>query len=163
MPLNRTITSMAIGLLLCLMATPSLGQGPLGFQIFAPADVSTYGGDIQPNEGYFAQFEGLYWSVGRPETATIGFPGTRNVWYSPSDDDARTQRNTLDTGPFESDFSLGGRIEFGHIEDNNGWFVSIYQLRDQSQTILAAGGDIVFDDPIDNRAEWGAFAVRQRE
>ncbi len=39
MPFNRTSSYVAIGLLLCLLATPSLGQGPLGFQIFAPADV----------------------------------------------------------------------------------------------------------------------------
>ena len=156
MPRNRTISSVAIGLLLCLLATPSFGQGPLGFQIFAPADVSTYGGGQQPNEGYFFQFDGLYWSISKPRTSTIGYPGTRKVYYSAagttasdpdSGTDFRIERNTLDTSAFQNDFSPGTRIEFGRIEDQNGWFMSIYQLRNQDQTLLAAGGDVVFDDP----------------
>ena len=49
--------------LLLLLAAPSFGQGPLGMQIFAPADLSTFGGEHEPNEGYFFQFDGLYWSI----------------------------------------------------------------------------------------------------
>jgi hypothetical protein len=162
MPLNRTTSFVAIGFLFCLLATPSFGQGPLGFQIFAPADVSTYGGDQQPNEGYFFQFDGLYWSVPRPRVSTIGFPGTRKVFYGTGGidlndpvqvadlnvgTDFRIQSNTLDTSGFGNKFSPGLRIEFGHVYDRGGWFVSIYELRDQSQTVHAGGGDIVFDDP----------------
>ena len=80
MPFNRTSSSVAIGLLLCLLATPSFGQGPLGFQIFAPADVSTYGGDQQPNEGYFFQFDGLCWSIASPRCSRSEFPATRRCF-----------------------------------------------------------------------------------
>jgi hypothetical protein len=44
-------------------------------------------------------------------------------------------------------FSVGNRIEFGRVEDRNGWFVSIYQQRDQDQAFLAPQADIIFNDP----------------
>ena len=150
MPLNRTSSCVALGLLLCLLATPSLGQGPLGFQLFAPADVSTYGGEQEPNEGYFFQFDALYWSISAPTTRLIGFPGHRDVFYGPSSnpDNQRVQTSTLDTGPFTDQFSIGNRIEFGRVENRNGWFVSIYQQRNQSQKFTAPGAEMVFNDPF---------------
>jgi hypothetical protein len=148
MSFYRTSSFVAIGLLLCLLAAPSLGQGPLGFQIFAPADVSTYGGLPQPNEGYFFQFDALWWSIAAPRVRTIGFPGTRLVNYGRDDSrDVRVERNTIDTSPFYDEFSVGNRIEFGRIEDRNGWFVSIYQQRDQTQSFLVPEADIIFNDP----------------
>jgi len=164
MPFNRTSSYVAIGLLLCLLATPSLGQGPLGFQIFAPADVSTYGGVQEPNEGYFFQFDGLYWSISAPEVRTVGAPGTRKVFYgtgginvndptqqknSPTatGNDFRIESNTLDTSGFGDKFSAGNRIEFGRMENRNGWLVSIYQQRDQTQAYIVPQADIVFNDP----------------
>ena len=48
----------------------------------------------------------------------------------------RNETNTLDTSPFTNQFSVGNRIEFGRIENRNGWFVSIYQQRDQTQAFL---------------------------
>jgi hypothetical protein len=147
MPLNRTRTFVAIALLVCLSATPSLGQGPLGMQIFAPADNSTYGGEQQPNDGYFFQFDGLYWNVSQPEIHPIGFATTRKVYYSPLESDTRIESNTWDTSVIDAQFGPGNRIEFGRIEDGNGWLVSIYQLRDQDQAVLLAGGNIVFNDP----------------
>jgi hypothetical protein len=147
MPLHRTIPFVAIGLLSCLLATPSFGQGPLGVQLFAPADVSTYGGGQEPNEGYFFQFDGLYWSISPPEIHPIGFPSTRKVYYSPLESDTRIEKNTWDTSLIGSQFGPGNRIEFGRVEDRNGWFVSIFQLRDQDQAVLLSGGSIVFNDP----------------
>jgi hypothetical protein len=147
MPLHRKSLSVAIGLLFCLLATPSFGQGPLGFQLFAPADVSTYGGDQEPNEGYFFQYDILYWSLSQPELHTIGYPGTRKVYYSPEESDTRIEKNSWDTSLIGSQFGPGNRIEFGRVENRNGWFVSIYQMRDQDQSILLGGGSIVFNDP----------------
>ncbi len=148
MSFNRTSSFVAIGLLLCLLATPSLGQGPLGFQIFAPADVSTYGGIQEPNEGYFFQFDGLYWSISAPKVTPIGYSGSSPlVSYGRNDSrDVRNETNTLDTSQFISQFSVGNRIEFGRVENRNGWFVSIYQQRDQTQAFLAPEADIVFND-----------------
>ncbi len=85
MPFNRANLRVAIGLFVLFAATSARGQELQGFQLFAPADVSTFGGDQQPNEGYFFQFDGLFWSISAPRTAPIGAPGlTRLVYYGPS-------------------------------------------------------------------------------
>ena len=167
---NRTNSCVAIGLiLLLLLAAPSHGQGPLGFQIFAPADVSTFGGGQPPNEGYFFQFDGLYWSISAPKVVPIGYPGSRLVSYGihPTDDtdpisDERVQTNTLDTSGINGQFSAGNRIEFGRIEDRNGWLVSIYQQRDLTQDNTYGAADMVFNDPVQG-PRTQSLAVRQRE
>jgi hypothetical protein len=155
MPFNRTVSCVAIGFLfLLLLAAPSPGQGPLGFQIFAPADVSTFGGEQQPNEGYFFQFDGLYWSLSAPKVKPLGYPGTRTVYYGPHPTDAQdpindkqVQSNTLDSSGITDKFSAANRIEFGRVEDRNGWLVSIYQQRDQTQDNVYGGANMVFRDP----------------
>ena len=162
MPFNRASTYVTIGLLLLLLAAPTQGQGSGGFQIFAPADVSTYGGDPKPNEGYFFQFHGLYWSITPPTVSPIGAPGTRTVYYGihptgPTDteSDVRIQSNTLDTSLFDNQFRAGNRIDFGRVRNRNGWFVSIFQLRDQLQDYTAESADMVFNDPA-----FGPFGER---
>ena len=155
MPFKRTNSCVAVGVLfLLLVAAPALGQGPLGLQLFAPADLSTYGGEPEPNEGYFFQFDLLYWSISGPQVRTIGYPGTNLVYYGPHptddtdpQDDTQVQGNTLDTGGITDKFSVGNRIEFGRIENRSGWLVSIYQQRDQTQENLYTGAGIVFYDP----------------
>jgi hypothetical protein len=154
MPFNRTILCVAVGFSLALLTGPSYGQ-LVGAPIFGPADVSTYGGDQEPNEGYFFQFDGLYWSISPPKTREVGYPGTRTVYYGvhPINDqdplsDERIQSNTLNTAIFDSKFSPGARFEFGQICNGNGWFMSILQLRDQTQDVRAAAADMVFNDPV---------------
>jgi hypothetical protein len=154
MPFNRTNFCLAVGFLLMLAAAPALAQGPQGMQIFGLADVSTYGGDQPKNEGYFFKFDGLWWSITPPKVHQIGFPDTREVYYGPHPlfpgdySDERTQSNTLDTSMFNNENRIGNRIEFGRVEDRNGWFVSIFQLRRQDQFFTAPAADMVFNDPV---------------
>lgn len=163
MSFNRTSSRVAIGLFAILLASPTFGQGPLGFQIFAPADVSTYGGAIEPNEGYFFQFDGLYWIISTPKVVPVGAPGlTRTVYVGPRDpQDKLVQSNTLDTSDFTGQFSPGNRFEFGRVEDRNGWFVSIFQLRDQSQYVHVPSADVTFFDsgPGGGSPKWLAGPV----
>lgn len=148
MSFYRTSSLAAIGLVVCFMATPSLGQGPLGFQVFTPADNSTYGGLPPLNEGYFFQYDLLWWSISAPKVKEIGFPGSRVVSYGRDDSrDVRPETNSLNTAPFDSQFNQANRIEFGRIENRNGWFMSIYQQRDQTQSFTAPQADIIFNDP----------------
>ncbi len=134
------------------------------FELFAPADVSTFGGDEQPNEGYFFQFDGLFWSISVPKTVPIGAPGlTRLVYYGPyaytipspppntilppiKYQDQRLESNTLDTGDIRSAFSPGTRFEFGHIDDGNGWLASIYRVQPLEQDFVYQSADVVFKD-----------------
>jgi hypothetical protein len=155
MPFNRISSRVAIGLLVVLLASPMFGQGPLGMQIFAPADLSTAGGEIEPNEGYFFQFDILYWSASAPETKQVGYPDlTRSVSYGPHPitaqdkvSDVRIESNTLNSGDLQNQFTIGNRFEIGRVENRNGWFVSIYQLRDQGQDFHYKTADVVFQDP----------------
>jgi hypothetical protein len=153
MLLNRTLSYMAAGLLVLLMGASAIGQGLQGMQLFAPAEVSSYGRGPQPNEGFFFVFDGLYWTISPPRVTTIGKEGlTRNafvvtpgqVFTSP--DDQIVQHNELDTGGLKAEFSTGNRIEFGRVADNHGWMVSLFQLREQSQSVPAHNVDMVFDE-----------------
>jgi hypothetical protein len=166
MPFNRANSCVvAIGLLVLFAASAACGQELQGFQLFAPADLSTFGGDIQANEGYFFQFDGLFWSISAPRTTPIGAPGlTRLVYYGPQantvptpppnsilppvqSQDQRLESDTLDTGDIKSAFSPGTRFEFGNIEDRNGWFCSILRVQPLEQDFTYQSADVVFKDP----------------
>ena len=138
----------AIGLLVLLLGTPSFAQGPQGLQIFAAANESTFGGQPRPNEGYFLQFDVLYWGVTAPSVHPIGFGTQGQVVYTGvtninggTYDDSRSQVNTLNTSPFDTKFSVGDRFEFGRIEDANGWMVTILPTPRPRAGLLGSVGD----------------------
>ena len=165
MLLNRTFSQMAVGLLILLMGTSAIGQGLEGMQLFAPAEVSSYGRGPQPNEGFFFVYDLLYWTISPPRVSTIGKEGlTTPLPYIGGDSttDQFVQPNELDTGGLTAEFDLGNRIEFGRIFDDRGWMVSFYQLTQQSQSIpafdvamvfnqVATGGGTGSYDPLDGR------------
>ena len=48
--------------------------------------IAPFGGQQQPNEGYFFQFDMTYWGVTPPTVHPVGFPSNgRTVWYGPID------------------------------------------------------------------------------
>jgi hypothetical protein len=155
MLINRTLKSVAVGLLVLATGAMSFGQGLSGMQLFAPADVSSRGRGPQPNEGFFFSYDILYWNISAPNVATIGNttsstgPFYRNVPITDPDPDNYQlfQDNTLDTGQFVADFAVGNRIELGRVSGNHGWMVSVYQLHQLSQSIFANDVDVLFEDP----------------
>ncbi|MEN6558048.1 MAG: BBP7 family outer membrane beta-barrel protein [Thermoguttaceae bacterium] len=160
MPINRTSSRIAIALLATFLAYPAFGQGPLGMQLFAPADTSTYGGGNPPNEGYFFAFDGLFWSIPAPRKALIGTTGYREVATNviqhingPQSQEPVTvtyaQTSTLHTDDLQAEFQAGQRFEFGRVEDNNGWLVSIFRLGPSSQKVSANNVDVLLGDEID--------------
>jgi hypothetical protein len=171
MLLNRTFSHMGVGLLILLMSTSAIGQGLEGMQLFAPAEVSSYGRGTQPNEGFFFVYDLLDWTISTPRVTTIGKEGlTRFAYVGPDiTQDEIVQHNTLDTGGLQSDFDLGNRFEFGRVGDNHGWMVSLYQLRERSQSVPAYDVDMVFAEvtsetnvpykPLDGRFTSGATTV----
>lgn len=158
MLLNRTSSPMAIGLLAILLASPALGQGPLGMQLFGDADISTFGTPPPPNEGYFFSFDGLYWSVQRPQTAMLGAPGSRLVGthviqlvngegdLDGGEIQTFLQRTTESTAPLVNEFQAGQRFEFGRVEDYRGWIASIYRLQGNDQNFLGHGAAVLLTD-----------------
>jgi len=154
MLLNRTSSVLAVAAIVLALGVPSAAQDLWDAQLFAPANLSPYGGGPSPHEGYFFTFDGLNWNISAPDVTTIGDPNqTRTVYYGvhPLDDldplsDIRIQSNTLDTSPLEAVPTLGNRIEFGRINDHKGWMFGVYRLTSQTQRYMRTGVDMVFID-----------------
>jgi len=172
MLLNRTRSSVALAILLTVLASTALGQGPAGMQLFGPADLSTYGApSVRPNEGYFFTFDGLYWSVQAPRTALIGDTGYREVasgveqvYISPTNQFPQavtfSQTSTDTTGALTNNFQTGQRFEFGRVEDNNGWLVSILRWGPGDQKFFSHRANVLFNDPIDPNTGHGLLYGR---
>ncbi len=76
------------------------------FQFFAPADVTDYeqGTDVEPNQGFYFQYERIYMNVSRSD-AIIGNP-----------------QYNIGSTDFDGDFTWGNRLEMGFIDCNDqGW------------------------------------------
>ena len=105
------------------------------------------GGDIQPNEGWFFQFDGLYWAVLPPRITPVGYPGlVKEVFVGPGPNDSKPQTNSADTSDIRTQWSQGYRFEFGRIEDRNGWMCTIFQIRDQEQDFFFPTMDMAIQD-----------------
>ena len=154
MSLNRTKALLAAWMLVLLGQVPAGGQGLRDMQIFAPAELSTYGGGKRANEGVFFQFEGLSWSISKPQETPIGFPTTRRVvlFEIPNPDPNPNLRpksdehNTHTTGELGSDFTNGLRYEFGFVSGHCGWLLGGFRLANQNQRITASDMSVVFED-----------------
>ena len=111
--------------------------------VFAPAELSTYGGEQVANEGYFFQFDALFWSISPPKINDVAAPGKRIVYYGihpTSDQDPLSYERVRLNMSLRRDLEANSAqrlFEFGRIDDGVGWFVSIWHFRDQSQTIKA--------------------------
>ena len=72
------------------------------WKIFAPADVSSYGGGPDANYGLYATYDRLHFSSGRSNDA-------------PS--------------PFEGDWAYGNRMDFGYMtDDDHGWLLEVMKV-----------------------------------
>jgi hypothetical protein len=159
-------------------ATPPLGPfGPSNVRydldLFAPPDLSTYANWPRPHEGFFFQYDRLYWAISGPRRQTIGQPGTAvgfmtdngvNAFDPTTQDPSSLLQNyssSVDNGLVQADQVWGNRFELGFMEDSKGWLVSIMNLQRQTHAFQAgvftntdgtitgqpAGQTIVFRDP----------------
>jgi hypothetical protein len=126
-------------------------------QPFAPADISEYGNGPKSRVGFFASYERLYWSISKPALAIVGSRAAEGLYYQDGVTtggdppiDATFQTNSFTTGFMNADLSWGNRYDLGYIDDNDrGWLVSILSNLDQNQGQASQGGNILFDDPLD--------------
>ena len=150
MSLYRTRTWLATWMIVLLLGLPASGEIS-DMQLFAPASQDMFGGGPRPNEGWFFNYDALYWSISAPDDTTVGFPNlTRTVWYNPAFGGvpARTavQHNTLDTSELNSRFNPGHRIELGNVYGHDGLLFNYWKMNGQNQTITANGVNMVFQD-----------------
>lgn len=154
---NRTRSSLLVGLLVLWAVLPALGEDFREVQLWAPAEVGPYGSGPQPAEGFFFNFDQVYWNISRPATQTIGQPAvagepvpSRQVWFGTDSDVANqyVQTNSHDTSMLRSsDLSGSQRFDVGRVIDRWGWFVSTYNLHAQNQTVEMNNVSVVFEDP----------------
>ena len=163
MSLSRTKTLLAAWTLVLVAAVPVLGAHPVGIddlQLFAPADMSKYGGGYRANEGFFFSFDMMVMWPSKPDQGLIGDPTTRRVVITPQnpdlDDDGFfdpgflpdkvIESSTLSTGILNAEEVSGQRYDFGFIEGHHGWLGSILNVRPQTQTIVGTDAHVVFVD-----------------
>ncbi len=151
MSLNRSTGWLAAWVVVLAAALPaSAAQGIGDFQLFAPAETSTYGGRVRPNEGLFFNLDLLYWSIAAPEEQPVGFPNSngRLVYYGALDANSALQFNTLSTGFLKQDWAEGERFEIGDRWGHYGWILGTLRVKSKSQSIVSSGVDMIFDDPV---------------
>lgn len=163
MSLSRTKTLLAAWTLVLVAAAPVLGAHPVGIddlQLFAPADMSTYGGGYRANEGFFFSFDMMLMWPSKPDPGLIGDPTTRDVVITPQNPDLDgdgffdlgfdpikvKEFSSISTGTLNAEEVSGQRYEFGYVEGHHGWFASILNVRPQTQTIVATDAHVVFRD-----------------
>ena len=150
MSLHRIKLRLATWMIVLLVGLPAFGEIS-DMQLFAPASQDTFGGGPRANEGWFFNYDALYWSISAPDTATIGFENlTRTVWYRPAYGGVpamtAVQHNNLDTSELNARFTSGNRFEIGNVYGHDGLYFNYWNLRPQNQTVTANGVDMVFQD-----------------
>jgi len=116
-------------------------------QPFAPADLSTYGSGPRQNEGWFLNFDQLYWTITAPDRTTVGREN-----FHPATSDGSSfgfQSNSLDTGFIDAQFEDGNRVEFGLVRNDRGWLVSAFQLQNQNHSVEVSDAGVSFLPVLD--------------
>ncbi|MBN1589761.1 MAG: BBP7 family outer membrane beta-barrel protein [Pirellulales bacterium] len=152
MSYKRVILSLTVLATALSVGFPAPAQDLLDMQLFAPPNLSTYGGPRRASEGFFFTFDGLLWAVSTPQVTTIGQPSEqgREVWYGPDPAQTATQNNTHNTSIFGAQVVGGQRYEGGFVDGHHGLLFSGWRLNSQTQDIRTTSMDMVFDD-----YEWG--------
>lgn len=99
---------------------------------------------VPDNNRFFLQFDLLTWSIAAPDVTTIGDTASEGLVTVGGNTYFRS--NSLNTSFINSDWSLGGRIDFGRIEDTRGWMGSVLFHRNTDE-IAASGVWFVPSDP----------------
>lgn len=142
------------------------------YQLFAPADLSTYGTTPRQAEGVFFRYDRLRWLVSGPKGSTIGnesaetpillqnngrvFNGQDHI--GPTDPITGdvisnfgtlyvSNINSLDTSFIQTDWAWGNRYELGYMKDDRGWMATYYKLNNANSSITQVNGNIAFNDP----------------
>ncbi|REJ64499.1 MAG: hypothetical protein DWQ31_21465 [Planctomycetota bacterium] len=114
MPSLRHWISLLIAIVALTAATSAEAQrfqpfGPLlgdefdhDFQIFAPAEFSSFGDGPEPNEGFFLTYDRVHFS---------------------------SVRSNETPGWFDADWGYGNRVDFGYMtEDDHGWLAEVLSV-----------------------------------
>ena len=138
---NRIYSGLIALLFVMMTGLTAFGQDHelQGMQLFEPSDVRPYGNWAQPKEGFFFNFDGIFWYMTAPKKTSIGDPSlTPTVYYGPEESDSITEFNSMDTGRLRAKWKQGDRIELGYVNGHHGWMISTMELNRQTEHL--AGG-----------------------
>ncbi len=133
-------------------------------EIFAPADISTYGAGIAPNTGWWFSWDYLRYTVTAPHRTLIGNPDIApgystgsSVFYGSTlltSPDGTTggsiagpQLAPMDTGWIGQGPSNGYRWEGGWMDRDHGFLLSAFRLYDNDQNAFANNVGVPFYAP----------------
>ena len=157
MSLKHYVSLIAVTLVAMTMADSVSAQQNMG-QAFAPVSYDEFGGGKRANEGWFADYSGLWWYVPAADSAVIGSQINQETWVwntanygTPELDVAAdaTEPTVFPTGilesnglqssytsnnGFDSKWSIGQRIIGGAVFGHHGFDVGYMYLNTHSQT-----------------------------
>ncbi len=133
-------------------------------EIFAPADISTYGAGIAPNTGWWGSWDYLRYTVSAPHRTLIGNPDIATgyntgtpVFYGATPNTstdgttggsiAGPQLAPMDTGWIGQGPSNGYRWEGGWMDKNHGFMFSAFRLYDNDQNAFSNNVGVPFYAP----------------
>lgn len=148
MSLTRTMLRLVAWLAVFLVGAPAFAQGVRDMALFAPADLSTFGGGPRANEGLFFSFDWLYWGISRPNVTKIGDPSIEPTTVFIAPNQSFDEVNSMDTGFIRGTFTEGVRTDFGAIMGHHGWLFSGFSLTPQEQTEIVRMAHVLFRDTI---------------
>jgi hypothetical protein len=124
--------------------------GPTGFSgpsVGSDMDYSCNGMpwcDGPSNSGFFVSLEALVFFMSKPQVATFGDDASeRNVTVNGV---TYMIENSLDSSWLSNDGGWGQRLELGNVNQDCGWFVSLWNVK-QAQTYSTSGVSFVPADP----------------
>ena len=135
-------------------------------EIFAPADISTYGAGIAPNTGWWGSWDYLRWTVSPPRRTIIGNPSISTGYFTgtpqffgagiqlngpnlPSTGGSQvgTQLGPMDTGFIGDGPSNGYRWEGGWMDKDEGFLLSAFKLYANDQQAVNQNVGVPFYAP----------------
>ena len=151
--LRKTIWLLSLAIVLVSAAQAAAQKyqpfGPLEYHHdldpFAPFDGEPFGNDPELHEGYFANYDRLYWVPTSPSVMDIGANGQTQTFNNGTV--LETYSNSIDTGYLRNLGGWGNRWEVGYVDGNEGWIISVFAAHSRIETLDDNATTVIFTDP----------------
>ncbi|HUY92184.1 MAG TPA: BBP7 family outer membrane beta-barrel protein [Pirellulales bacterium] len=157
MSINRMKLWLALGLQLLVTSMAAAQEltedqwapGIKDTRLFAPADLSYYGGGPRRPKGWFFSAEAVGMSTSAPDRVPIGDPDYHPLVFDGAG--FTTQQNTQDTGFITPRLQSGERLQLGYVDDEGkGWMVGTLVLHSSTSTLTTGNAGVSFNAPFVN-------------
>lgn len=149
--------------LLCLECATAQQLQPFGptsidtdMQLFAPAELGSFGERPAPHEGYFFTYDKINWST-MGQKNSVGVEGAGQlvpVYYPGGPIATPSVTNSFSVSLPDADFGWGDRYQVGYMEGRTGWLAGVLSGPDDNQEFIIDSQNnpqgsvvLVFSDP----------------